>query len=302
MPRATANSSSTIRMVAATARRSYTGAPRAAGRATRRAQRGAAGPAGARVVASAPLQRRAETPVAPRPRPRAGAPPPERITTMPDRPRLAAASRTVTGKKVARLRQEGRCPPSSTATARPASPSPLDAHEFDLLRRHVGASTLVDLAVDGKKSRARCSCTASRCTRSPSPAARRPVRRPDDRGAHRRGAARRRPAPRRPPRPAARSSTRRRASRSARCRTSCPSRCTTTFAAGRLRRHDHGRRPRVPEGVTVPGRAGRGHRPRPRRRASRRRRRGRRGRCRGRGGCREAAGEPRSTARPSAEG
>ena len=34
-----------------------------------------------------------------------------------------------------------------------SEPVTVDAHEFDLLRRHVGASTLVDLAVDGKKSR-----------------------------------------------------------------------------------------------------------------------------------------------------
>jgi large subunit ribosomal protein L25 len=72
---------------------------------------------------------------------------------MPDRPRLAAASRTVTGKKVARLRHEGLLPAVVYGHGVESEPLTVDAHEFDLLRRHVGASTLVDLAVDGKKSR-----------------------------------------------------------------------------------------------------------------------------------------------------
>jgi len=72
---------------------------------------------------------------------------------MPDRPRLAAASRTVTGKKVARLRLEGRLPAVVYGHGTASEPVTVDSHEFDLLRRHVGASTLVDLAVDGHKSR-----------------------------------------------------------------------------------------------------------------------------------------------------
>jgi large subunit ribosomal protein L25 len=72
---------------------------------------------------------------------------------MPDRPRLAAASRTVTGKKVARLRHEGLLPAVVYGHGTASEPVTVDAHEFDLLRRHVGASTLVDLQVDGKKSR-----------------------------------------------------------------------------------------------------------------------------------------------------
>jgi large subunit ribosomal protein L25 len=71
---------------------------------------------------------------------------------MPDRPKLAAAGRTVTGKKVARLRHEGRLPAVVYGHGVASEPLTVDAHEFDLLRRHVGASTLVDLAVDGKKS------------------------------------------------------------------------------------------------------------------------------------------------------
>ena len=72
---------------------------------------------------------------------------------MPNRPSLAAASRTVTGKKVARLRNEGLLPAVVYGHGTVSEPVTVDAHEFDLLRRRVGASTLVDLAVDGKKSR-----------------------------------------------------------------------------------------------------------------------------------------------------
>jgi len=72
---------------------------------------------------------------------------------MSDRPRLAAASRTVTGKKVATLRRAGQLPAVVYGHGTESEPVSIDAHEFDLLRRHVGASTLVDLAVDGKKAR-----------------------------------------------------------------------------------------------------------------------------------------------------
>jgi large subunit ribosomal protein L25 len=70
-----------------------------------------------------------------------------------DRPRLAATSRTEIGKAVARLRREGRLPAVVFGHGTESEPVSLDAHEFDLLRRHVGASTLVDLSVDGKKAR-----------------------------------------------------------------------------------------------------------------------------------------------------
>ncbi len=72
---------------------------------------------------------------------------------MPDRPRLAATSRTVTGKKVARLRHAGQLPAVVFGHGAESQPLSVDAHEFDLLRRHVGASTLVDLSVDGKKAK-----------------------------------------------------------------------------------------------------------------------------------------------------
>ncbi len=72
---------------------------------------------------------------------------------MPDRPRLAAASRTVVGKKVAHLRHEGRLPAVVYGHGVESESVSVDAHEFELLHRKVGASTLVDLSVDGKKSR-----------------------------------------------------------------------------------------------------------------------------------------------------
>ena len=67
---------------------------------------------------------------------------------MPDRPRLAAASRTVTGKAVAHLRKDGRVPAVVYGHGTASEPVSLDAHEFDQLRRHTGASTLIDLSVD----------------------------------------------------------------------------------------------------------------------------------------------------------
>jgi large subunit ribosomal protein L25 len=72
---------------------------------------------------------------------------------MPDRPRLAAASRTVVGKKVAHLRHEGRLPAVVYGHGVTSESVSVDAHEFELLHRRVGASTLVDLSVDGKKAR-----------------------------------------------------------------------------------------------------------------------------------------------------
>ena len=72
---------------------------------------------------------------------------------MPNRPSLAAASRTVTGKKVALLRREGLLPAVVYGHGTVSEPVTVDAHDFDLLRRRVGASTLVDLEVDGRKSR-----------------------------------------------------------------------------------------------------------------------------------------------------
>ena len=72
---------------------------------------------------------------------------------MSDRPHLAAASRTVIGKKVARLRHDGHLPAVVYGHGTPSEALTVDAHEFDQLRRRVAASALVDLTVDGKTSR-----------------------------------------------------------------------------------------------------------------------------------------------------
>jgi large subunit ribosomal protein L25 len=72
---------------------------------------------------------------------------------MPDaRPTLVAHERQVTGKAVSKLRKEGRLPAVVYGHGVPSSNVTLDAHEFDLLRRKIGANELVDLTVgnDGK--------------------------------------------------------------------------------------------------------------------------------------------------------
>jgi len=72
---------------------------------------------------------------------------------MADRPALAAERRTVTGKAVARLRKDGRLPAVVYGHGTESEPVTVDAHDFDLLRRRTGASTLVDLKVAGGTSR-----------------------------------------------------------------------------------------------------------------------------------------------------
>jgi large subunit ribosomal protein L25 len=73
---------------------------------------------------------------------------------MAERPRLEAATRTITGKGVARLRRQGLLPAVVYGHGVPSEPVTVDAHAFDLLHRHVGTSTLVNLSVDGKRARA----------------------------------------------------------------------------------------------------------------------------------------------------
>lgn len=74
---------------------------------------------------------------------------------MSDRPRLEATTRTQTGTAaVARLRREGRLPAVLFGHGLESQSLTVDAHDLAVLRRHAGASTLVDLAVDGKKPRA----------------------------------------------------------------------------------------------------------------------------------------------------
>jgi large subunit ribosomal protein L25 len=67
------------------------------------------------------------------------------------RPALAAAHRDITGKKVAALRRAGRLPAVVYGHGVPSANLSIDTHEFELLRRHVGANALIDLSIDGKK-------------------------------------------------------------------------------------------------------------------------------------------------------
>lgn len=72
---------------------------------------------------------------------------------MSTRPALAAAHREVTGKAVARLRRDGRLPAVVFGHGLDSESVSLDAHEFDQLRRHSGANTLIDLSIDGHRAR-----------------------------------------------------------------------------------------------------------------------------------------------------
>ncbi|MEA2674546.1 MAG: large subunit ribosomal protein [Chloroflexota bacterium] len=65
------------------------------------------------------------------------------------RPKLAAASREVTGKKVAEMRRSGRLPAVVFGRGIDSDNVSVDTHEFEQLRRHAGANTLIDLSVDG---------------------------------------------------------------------------------------------------------------------------------------------------------
>jgi large subunit ribosomal protein L25 len=66
---------------------------------------------------------------------------------------LAAEHRDITGKKVARLRAAGRLPAVVYGHGVDSSSISIDAHEFELLRRHTGPNALVDLSLDGEKAR-----------------------------------------------------------------------------------------------------------------------------------------------------
>ena len=67
----------------------------------------------------------------------------------PARPALAADSRELTGKHVQRLRRAGKLPAVVFGHGVPSSNVTLDAHDFELIRKHSGANTLFDLMVDG---------------------------------------------------------------------------------------------------------------------------------------------------------
>ena len=69
------------------------------------------------------------------------------------RPTLAAAKREITGKKVAQLRRAGRLPGVLYGHGVPSENVSVDAHEFELLHRKVGNTTLIDVEIDGSKGR-----------------------------------------------------------------------------------------------------------------------------------------------------
>ena len=71
------------------------------------------------------------------------------MSAAPARPKLAAARRTVTGKKVAYLRRDGRLPAVVFGRGLASDSVSIDTHEFESLRKHAGANTLIDLSVDG---------------------------------------------------------------------------------------------------------------------------------------------------------
>jgi large subunit ribosomal protein L25 len=65
------------------------------------------------------------------------------------RPTLAAESRVILGKKVAGLRRNGRLPAVVFGHGKESKPVTVDTHDFELLRRRIAGSTLVDLSIDG---------------------------------------------------------------------------------------------------------------------------------------------------------
>jgi large subunit ribosomal protein L25 len=61
-------------------------------------------------------------------------------------------SRDVTGKHVQHLRRNGKLPAVVFGNGVPSSNVTLDAHDFELIRKHSGANTLFDLQVDGGRA------------------------------------------------------------------------------------------------------------------------------------------------------
>jgi large subunit ribosomal protein L25 len=74
------------------------------------------------------------------------------MSAAPARPKLAATSRAVTGKKVAYLRRDGQLPAVVYGRGISSDNVTVNAHEFEQLRRHAGPNTLIDLSVDGGKA------------------------------------------------------------------------------------------------------------------------------------------------------
>jgi large subunit ribosomal protein L25 len=74
------------------------------------------------------------------------------MSAAPARPKLEATSRTVTGKKVAYLRRDGKLPAVVYGRGLASDNVAVDAHAFEQLRRHAGPNTLIDLSIDGGKA------------------------------------------------------------------------------------------------------------------------------------------------------
>ena len=72
-------------------------------------------------------------------------------TRVRTRPRLVAASRDITGKKVRRLRREGKLPGVVYGHGVPSRNLSVDAHDFELLRRQSGPNALFDLTIDSDR-------------------------------------------------------------------------------------------------------------------------------------------------------
>ena len=68
------------------------------------------------------------------------------------RPTLAAEHREIVGKAVSHMRKQGRLPAVVYGRDEGSTNVSVDAHEFELLRKHTGPNALVDLSVDGKKA------------------------------------------------------------------------------------------------------------------------------------------------------
>ena len=71
------------------------------------------------------------------------------MSAAPARPRLVAARREITGKKVSYLRRDGKLPAVVFGRGLESDSLTIDAHEFENIRRHAGANALIDLSVDG---------------------------------------------------------------------------------------------------------------------------------------------------------
>jgi large subunit ribosomal protein L25 len=66
---------------------------------------------------------------------------------------LTATKRTELGKGAARVRKAGRVPAVVFGHGIESMPVSLDAHDFDMLRKHLHSNTLIELRVEGAEAR-----------------------------------------------------------------------------------------------------------------------------------------------------